>query len=271
MGEELINKTFLDRLTKLDDLSAENIKAVNRAGNNITAALDQLLGSLGIPSVRIHQDSNYPLTGMKEITLPAGKTKGIVLFDIKEGRVILPDGSVEDMSQPISDEICRSVYIITDKEIDVNILEGDRTEVTTSIFPVQWRKTYVEFDSIKLTITTNTNLYIIVSTEPEGVPETVLSDYYEGNPYVTRGNIALLAPVTIDVRTNLGRNGHIGFLANVGPLLGDLHVYEYDGKTWTTEYYTIVKDGVENFEKADISQLKLEAAVAGVNYELNMR
>lgn len=264
MSEELTNRTWFDIQTKIDELMVEQIKAT-KSTNAILAAIASTLGAEA-PTIR-HEESNYPLSGKK--SLPANET---TFFNIKEGNVTFSSGAdTEYLTQPISDTLCHSIYIYTDRTIDIELYEEDRPELTTSILPVQWRKIYVEFNTIKIKNTAPTNIYLIVSTEPEGVPEVNLSDYYEGNPYVTRGTLTMGDPVEIDIRTNLGRSGSVGFLANVGPVVGDIQVLEYDGISWTSDYYTIVKDGVENFEKADISKLRLTAVTADAVYELNMR
>ena len=265
MNNELINRTWFDRQTKIDELLVEVTKAT-RATN---ATLSSIASSLGaeVPVTRRHEDSNYPLTGKK--SLPANET---LFLNIKTGAITFSSGAdVEYMTQPIPDTLCRSIYIYTDRTINIELYEEDRPELTTSILPLQWRKIFVEFNTVKIKNTAPTNIYIIVSTEPEGVPEVNISDYYEGNPYVTRGTLVMGVPTEIDIWSNLGRSGSVGFLANVGPAVGDIQVLEHDGISWTTTYYTIVKDGVENFEKADISKLKLTAVTADAVYELNMR
>ena len=243
-------------------------KDIHESTQLTNATLSSIASSLGAPlPVKTHEDSNYPLSGKKSLS-----ANEQIFFNIKEGNVTIQStGAVEYMTQPISDALCRSIYIYTDRSIDIELYEEDRPELTTTILPLQWRKCFVEFNTIKIKNVAPTNIYIIVSTEPEGVPEVNLADYYEGNPYVTRGTLIMGVPTEIDVWANLGRSASAGFLANVGPVVGDIQVLEHDGISWTSIYYTIVKDGVENFEKADISKLQLTAVTANAVYELNLR
>lgn len=212
---------------------------------------------------------SYPRTGKKDLPV------GINTIDLLTGIVLFADGSTPDrLPHQITEETpCRALLIYTDAEIEVGTYIHKSEPVTySSVFPwLHTVKKHPAFDTVQIKTTKLTQIFIAAATTAWGIPELDIADFYSGNPYVTRGTLAEDAEVEIDIRTNLGRYGHVGFIANVGPGVGELQVYEYDGISWTTEYYSIVKDGVENLAKSDIGQLKLVAANAGASYEVNMR
>ena len=77
--------------------------------------------------------------------------------------------------------------------------------------------------------------------------------------------------VELDVRASLGRKAHHGFIANMDATVGVLRVYENDGVSWTSDYYTIPHDGVENLSKTDISMLRIDSDVDNTAFEVNLR
>lgn len=261
------DKKFLDKLTDIDNLTAENtgvlreVKKEAAAGN---ASLQLIAEKLGAEAIAPRYDATFPLTGTQEIPL------GTTTFNFKNGDVILSGVEIPmRMSHPI-DQTVRSIEIITEKEIVVELYEGDRSELETSVFPRIFRKTYLEFDRCSILASSGTNIWMAVSTEPEGVPEIKLADFKEGNPFITTGAVAVPGTtVDVDVRGTLGRNAHDGIITNLGVGIGILHVYfSNDGTTFTTGFKRINPFGVLNLENEDVDTLRLDTDVGGTQYEI---
>lgn len=258
---------ILDRWTNIDNLLAENTTVLRELKQEtiITNTSLQLIAEkLGAQAIAPRYDATFPLTGTQEIL--AGKTT----FNFKNGDVLTPGTEAAlRMSHPMPG-IVRSIEIITEKEIRLELYEEDRSELVTSIFPRMFRKTFLEFTRAEITAYGPTNVWLAVSTEPEGVPELNLADYKEGNPFIDRDTIAVAGtPNTVDVRGTLNRNVHDGYITNMGVGVGILHVYfTADGTNWTTEYATINPFGVFNIIDDDIAQLRIDTDVNATQYEI---
>ena len=119
---------------------------------------------------------NYPRSGKR--VLPVGTT---VIY-IKQKKVRLPDGTIEEMYATRSVESCRCFALYTDHMIDIRISRGGSLQLTSSVFPAWLRKLdMIEFDTIEVECTEPTTFYITMSEDPAGVPqhqpETRLSPY----------------------------------------------------------------------------------------------
>ncbi len=260
MNDE-INKSWLDRQTKIDDLLLEQIKATHDTNATLSSIATAL--STQLP-VKRHEEANYPLSGKK--SLPVNET---AFFNIKEGNVTFSSAAdTEYLTQPISDTLCHSIYIYTDRTIDIELYEEDRPELTTSIFPIQWRKIYVDFNTIKIKTTAPTNIYLIVSTEPEGVPEVNLAEYHEGNPYVRRNSItAAGTPETFNINVVIGENAHTGTVSNTS-VASDLYVeLSSDGTTFTDSIILYPQQGLD-LEDEDVHSIRIDASANATPYQI---
>lgn len=209
---------------------------------------------------------NYPPTGDKD--LPAGTHT----FDFVERRVYLSDGTVEHMYTSAPLEICRSLLLYYDSEIDIKLYSQNILVYQTEISPPWVRNPNIEFDELKVTTAQPTMFHLQASNIIDGVWEISETEYYTGNPYIYRGTVAVAGTyVELDVRASLGRKAHHGFIANMDATVGVLRVYENDGVSWTSDYYTIPHDGVENLSKTDISMLRIDSDVDNTAFEVNLR
>ena len=209
---------------------------------------------------------NYPPTGNKDLP------EGTHTFDFIERRVYLSDGTTEHMytSEPI--ETCKSIFLSTDAVIDVKLYLHNNLVYETEISPKWVRNSNIEFDEMKVTTLQPTIFHLQACDTIDGVWEISESEYYTGNPYVYRGTVAVAGTyVELDVRASLGRKARNGWIANMGTTAGVLRVYENDGISWTADYYTIPKSGVENLSKTDISKLRVDSDVNNTTFEVNLR
>lgn len=109
---------------------------------------------------------NYPITGKRK--LPVGTTK----IDISTGTVFLADGTTEEMYSARPIEACRSLLMYTDQPIDIRLERDGTPHLLTTIFPEWTRMTDImEFGVVEIDCAQETVFYIIMSEDPEGVPE----------------------------------------------------------------------------------------------------
>ena len=64
--------------------------------------------------------ANYPRTGKRDLPI------GIITIDTRRGKALFPDGTAEDMSASIPDQVCRSILIYANAEIDLILLDEDK-------------------------------------------------------------------------------------------------------------------------------------------------
>jgi len=213
---------------------------------------------------------SYPKEGQKD--LPVGKT----IIDIISGQVFLPDATEDIIYSPFKVNLAGSLLLYTDATIKVELYKEGAVRHTTSMFPLWSRFKELEFDRVEITTTKKTIFYMAVSNIPDGVPDMIEAPYIEGNPFVYRDAVTVpvagtMSTIEIDVRETLGRNTQTGFIANMGTTAGDIYIYEDAGDGYTDDYYTVVRDGVENLNKCNISKLKIGATVNDTTFELNFR
>jgi len=104
---------------------------------------------------------NYPRRDKTK--LPVGTTK----IDISTGTVFLADGTTEEMYSARPIESCRSLLMYVDQTVEIR-LERDGT----TIFPEWTRMTDIlEFGIVEIDCAQETVFYIIMSEDPECVPE----------------------------------------------------------------------------------------------------
>jgi len=117
------------------------------------------------PDQIVNRVSNYPRAGKK--ILPTGTT--IIEWDT--GEVILPDGTVERTTIPLEGELCRSLTIIFDYEIEVGLYRDSKETYYSSVFPVQHiqRRAY-PFNKTVIKTSRPTKFYIAAATTYDGIP-----------------------------------------------------------------------------------------------------
>ena len=126
--------------------------------NTLKAILSQLGGEPGEPPEPTESIiSNYPRTNMKDLPI------GITDINTRLGKAILPDGSVELFSAPIPNEPCHSILLYTNARIDMLLMDGDKTNLSSTIFPSWIRIHKVQFDRIKITTTAISTVYLSIS------------------------------------------------------------------------------------------------------------
>jgi len=209
----------------------------------------------------------YPHKDLAE--LQVGTTK----IDFYNGEVIKPDDTTDTITVALRDttyDVCKSLFIYT--EHTIHIKTPQKGHLDTSVFPEVFILYNVEFDVVEVEATRLTNFYIAGHTDPWGVPRLTIAPYKENVPFIERSAVATAGtPVTIDVRGSLGRDATTGYVANMGNTGGDLHIWEYDGINWTSDYYTIGPDGVVNYSNVSIQKLKIDATVNNTEYEVHLR
>ena len=140
----------------------EAIAALNNTATNIHSTLKAILLQLGgepeEPSVPIESIiSNYPRTNKKDLPI------GITDINTRLGKAILPNASVEWLSAPIPDDPCRSILLYTNAKIDMLLMDGDKINLSSTIFPSWLRIDKIQFDRIKITTTTISTVYLSIS------------------------------------------------------------------------------------------------------------
>lgn len=106
----------------------------------------------------------FPSTGY--IDLQVGDT----YIDFLNGKAILPDGSIRTLANRITeDRLLRSVLFLSGYSINADILLENEATVYRGLIPHgQFSLTNISFDSIKITATVVTRLFLVASTDPSG-------------------------------------------------------------------------------------------------------
>ena len=242
------------------------VSVIKELADTVKDILSVVRGRAGGEVIEEVQLINYPISGKKDLPV------GTITIDIKSRQVILPDGSSEEIYSPFKIDMARSLVLYTDGTISVILLKDGTPVYTSSVYPLWSRFKDFEFDQMVITTTKKTLFYMGVSNTPDSVPDMIEAPYIEGNPFVYRGSVPTAGtPVEIDVRAAAGYNVQTGFIANMGTTAGKLYIYEDAGEGYTSDYYTIVKDGVENLMKCNISKIKIDSNVDNTTFELNFR
>lgn len=114
--------------------------------------------------------SNFPREGKRLIS-----AEGILIIDTRTGIAILPDESIEHLSAPIPNESCNSILIDANAQIDLTLLEGDKTSLASTIYPAKIRLHNIPFNAIKIKTTTATTLQIFISNVESPTIEDIAS------------------------------------------------------------------------------------------------
>lgn len=206
---------------------------------------------------------NYPDTGRK--TLPIGANH----IDVKTGQVFLADGTEEKMYSAAPMEIAKSLLLYTDCSAKLELFREGTVVHTSTRFPT-WSRFNEEFDLITVTTTKHTSFYVQLSDKNDGVPTISPATYYEGNPFVSSTNVAVVGtPNTEEVYAGLGRNGRRGTLRHNGTT-GILSAEtSHDGITYADAVPFGPGDVLE-FDGDDIHSIRIDADTAGTPYVLIM-
>ena len=211
----------------------------------------------------------YPIEDKKD--LPTG----ITTIDFVKGDVTLPGytNPTELTSTNVQDTPLRSIFIYIESMVKVTLMYGKEVIFNSDIPASSLRLDNIQFDRLKIETYKPTLFWCLASTDPKGALID-LQDFYEGLPYTVRGTLTSNVETEIDIRTNLGRNARSGYLGNFGeePVTpGYIKVYENDGTGYTSDYYTIEEHGMIQWEKADLSKIKIVSPIDGTSYELHVR
>lgn len=107
----------------------------------LSSILTQLGGA--IPTKPII--ANFPQSGKREIS-----ANGILTINTRKGEAVLPDGSTENLSSPIPDDLCRSILLDTNAQINLELFEAEKTSISSTIYPSKIRLHSIPFDRIKI-------------------------------------------------------------------------------------------------------------------------
>ena len=210
---------------------------------------------------------SYPIESLKEF--PVGKTT----IDFWDGIVTFPDGTEETVSVALHDvghDVLRSLFIYAEHKI--HLWATHRGYLNVYIDPGTVSFMNVEFDKLKIETFRLTNIRLYAHTDPYGIPKIDLFSYREDIPYVVRSAVAVAGTYDeLDIRSSLGRDATSGFITNMGNTGGDLHIWEYDGINWTSDYYTIGPDGVINYSDESIQKIRIDATVDNTQYEVRFK
>ena len=249
---------LIDRFTSVDELLATLVEHTSHIVDLLS--VDDAAFTPPAPLTLV-----YPPDGTW-LTIAAGTT----VFDYEGGTVKAPDTDVVRLTSSLSrrgKKFMRALKIMVKKDVLLQFDSGDKQIVHAGI----WVFPYEQFTRVQITATYSTDIILSASTNPQAFPNEP-NQYLFGNPYVNRGAVASAGtPIELDVHATLGRNAQNGWIANMGTTAGVLKVYNHDGKAWTSSYYTIPVDGVENLEMCDIHSLKIDSDVSGTTFEVNLR
>ena len=249
---------FLDKFTRSDELLATLVEHTAHIVDLLSA--DDAAFTPPAPLTLV-----YPYDGTW-LTIAAGTT----IFDFEGGTVKAPGVDVVRLTSSLSirrKKFMRALKILVKKDVLLQFDGNDKQIVHAGI----WLFPYEQFKKVGIMATYSTDIILSASTNSQAFPSEP-NQYLFGNPYVNRGAVTSAGtPVELDVHAALGRNAQNGWIANMGTTAGVLKVYNYDGKAWTSAYYTIPVDGVENLEMCDIHSLKIDSDVSGTTFEVNLR
>lgn len=210
---------------------------------------------------------SYPIEALIELQV------GVTTIDFWDGIVTNPDKSTDTISVALHDveyDVFKSLYINTEHKI--HVWATHRGYLNTYIDPGITSFLNIEFDKLKIEAFRLTNFRLHAHTDPYGIPKVDAFSYKENIPYVVRSAVATAGTYDeLDIRSSLGRDATSGFITNMGNTGGDLHVWEYDGVNWTSDYYTIGPDGVINYSDESIQKIRIDATVDNTQYEVRMK
>lgn len=210
---------------------------------------------------------SYPIEFYKELTVGTHK------IDFWNGEVTLADGTKETTSVALRDtdfDRFRSLFIYTEHKI--KIVTPHIGNLLLYVNPVTISLMNTEFDKLDITTYRLTNFGLYAHTDPYGIPRIEMASYIENIPYILRSAVASAGNKDeINIRAQLGRDATGGFIMNMGNTGGDLHIWEYDGINWTSDYNTIGPDGVINYSNVSIQKIRIDATIDNTQYEVHLR
>ena len=188
-----------DYFSKVDDILREMRDISNTNQLNTINVLERILSNDISGTTKYAFEIIFPGTG-DVYTLPAGTT----LLDFDGGEVILSDGNVIPMSSSLSMhgiEYIRSLYVETSKHVTLSVSEtGTVREISGGDYD---SITYVNIKNAKIISVEDTNVKIIASNDPEGVPERIvipaLVPIHIESQAVNGGDIALGNALSFDI------------------------------------------------------------------------
>ena len=175
MADELVDSTFIDRRTKIDNILVEKLLPVLerlQTGDIVVQMSgeegeDTLQKLLDISVKRWNDDMEiiyftYPNDGTR-ISTAAGKT----VLNYRTGTIKKPDGNVSRMSSSLIEQgkdYLRSLTINADKDIIIQLDSNDMTPIRADTWNVM---PYQQFQELTITTTETTNLLCYACTNPK--------------------------------------------------------------------------------------------------------
>ena len=231
--------------------------------NTAISILNQLGGEPDEPPTPIESIiSNYPRTNMRDLPI------GITDINTHLGKVILPDASVEWLSAPIPNDPCRSILLYTNARIDMLLMYGDKINLSSTIFPSWLRIDKIQFDSIKITTTAISTIYISISNVE--APTIEASAEHSNKTSWTHGQLDITAAGTAQRMPSLSIPDGFFLMIQAKPLnLGNIHA---GNSKLNAEDHTIAKTIQSNevirlrVDNADLVWLDADNNGEGVEY-----
>lgn len=266
MREHTPPEGIVDYGTRIDELIIRQI-AQNESMISQNESIKQILSSI-LASSGTQPGEMPPLI----ITYPEdGGTKelsaGISRFDFYEGKVNLPTGLREDLSDSLVEHEfthCHSIAINAELPVTIRIEDGGAFTTNAGI---PFVLPNIKFKHISISTTRKTNVAIFASTSPKALylePDS----FCPGNPFVHQGTVATAGtPNTEEVYAALGKNGRKGSLRHIDKT-GILYVkLSCDGITFT-DIISLEPGDVLEFDRDDLHTLMVDTDIGGTEYIL---
>lgn len=219
--------------------------------NTLKAILSQLGGEPGEPPEPIESIiSNYPRTNKKDLPI------GITDINTRLGKAIIPDGTggtvVEWLSAPIPDDPCRSILLYTNAKIDMLLMDGDKINLSSTIFPSWLRIDKIQFDRIKITTTVISTVYLSISNVE--APTIEASAEHSNKTSWTHGQLNIAAAGTAQQMPNVEIPDGFFLMVQAKPLnLGNIHAGNIKANA---EDHTVAK----TIQSNEVLRLRVENA-----------
>ena len=233
---------------------------ISEIANTAISILNQLGGEAPTPTESII--SNYPRTNMRDIPI------GITDINTRLGKAILPDGSVEWLSSPIPDDSCHSILLYTNARIDMLLMDEDKTNLSSTIFPSWIRIHKVQFDRIKITTTAISTVYLSISNVE--APSIEASAEHSNKTSWVHGQQNVAVPLTAVQMPSITIPDGFFLLIKAKPAnLGNIYVGNSAANaidhtvSLTLQSNEVVRLRIEN---ADLVFLDADNALEGVEY-----
>lgn len=175
MGERLVDRTYLDRSTSIDNILMDKILPILEKidNGNITVQRpegptdDVLNRLLDLQEKRYEDDTEivfftYPDDGTR-ITINAGDT----VLNYRVGTIKDAAGTVSRMSSSLQDqkkEFLRSMAIVGDRDVIIQLDESDKSPVRADVLTGY---TFNQFEKLTITATGDTEIAVFACTNPK--------------------------------------------------------------------------------------------------------